>query len=84
MTKSNTAIMLPPTEMQESKASSTKIVTFEILQENFALDAERDAFMRAMTLHGVTFLRVEDGLIKRTAKMLRRLCRRPSYKGVQP
>ena len=83
MTKNNIAIMLPCTEMQKTKASAMKVVALEILQENFASVAERDAFMRAMTLHGVTFLRAEDGLIKKIAKILRGLWHRPPGKAVR-
>lgn len=56
MTRNNTAIALQPSETPEPKASPAEVAALEILQGNFASDADREEFSQAIKMHGITFL----------------------------
>lgn len=56
MNNNNTEIALPPSETQEPKALLAEVVAVEILQDNFASNADREEFAQAVKMHGVTFL----------------------------
>ena len=58
MTNDNTAIALPLIGTPKSNAHplSREAVAVEIIQDNFASDAERSEFTQAVKMHGVTFM----------------------------
>lgn len=56
MTKNNTAITLESDETQNTKASLSEVVALEILQDNFASNADCEEFSQAIKVHGITFL----------------------------
>ncbi|MDD3028865.1 MAG: hypothetical protein PHS57_01090 [Alphaproteobacteria bacterium] len=51
----NTAITKTVVDEQEPNAQA-EVFTAEILQGNFASDADREEFAQAIKMHGVTFL----------------------------
>ena len=55
----STAVITPfPTKIAEPFAT-------EVLQGVFSSEADRDAFLQAVTMHGVTFLRCADAPMQR-------------------
>ncbi len=63
----NTAVVRPfSAKASEAKNSTApEPFTAEILQGVFASEADRDAFLQAVTMHGVTFLRCADAPLSR-------------------
>ncbi len=90
----NTAVVTPfaANDMETSVSASPEPFTTEILQGVFSSEADRDAFLQAVTMHGVTFLRCaaaplsspttkELTTIERLARAVSRLWPRSSVAG---
>jgi hypothetical protein len=85
MTNNNTAIVRPcgGTPKPKTKSALRDVIAAEILQGDFASDADRDEFSQAIKMHGVTFLYLansplaqpsshELSMIDRVARLLSR------------
>lgn len=56
MMDNNTAISFAPGKKKKAGTSAAEVAAFEILQDCFASDADREEFLQAVKLHGITFL----------------------------
>jgi hypothetical protein len=94
MAGDNTAVIIPfaANDMETNVSAPPEPFATEILQGVFASKADRDAFLQAVTMHGVTFLRCADAplsaptikeltTIERLALAISRLWPRPSVEG---